>query len=63
MAEMTPQVCEVLEKALALSTQDRGLVIDRLIASLDEGPAEDAPAPATCNPPCPALGLRLFSPR
>jgi len=31
---------EVLEKALALSTQDRGLIIDRLIESLDEGPAE-----------------------
>lgn len=41
MARMTPQVSEVLEKALALSTQDRGLVIDRLIASLDEGPAEE----------------------
>jgi putative addiction module component (TIGR02574 family) len=41
MAEMTREVSEVLEKALALSTQDRGLVIDRLIASLDEGPAEE----------------------
>jgi putative addiction module component (TIGR02574 family) len=35
-----PQVSEGLEKALALSTQDRGLLIDRLIQSLDEGPAE-----------------------
>jgi putative addiction module component (TIGR02574 family) len=41
MAEITPQMSEVLEKALALSTQERGLVIDRLIASLDEAPAED----------------------
>ncbi|MBI3485122.1 MAG: addiction module protein [Acidobacteria bacterium] len=41
MAEITREVSEVLEKALALSTQDRGLVIDRLIASLDEGPAEE----------------------
>jgi putative addiction module component (TIGR02574 family) len=41
MAEMTPQVSEVLEKALALSTQERGLLIDHLIESLDEGPAED----------------------
>jgi len=41
MAEMTPQVSEVLEKALALSTQERGLLIDRLIESLDEGPAEE----------------------
>jgi len=41
MAQMTPQVSEVLEKALTLSTQDRGLLIDRLIGSLDEGPAEE----------------------
>jgi len=40
MAQMTPQVSEVLEKALKLSTQERGLLIDRLIESLDEGPAE-----------------------
>ncbi|MBZ5655598.1 MAG: addiction module protein [Acidobacteriia bacterium] len=38
---MTPQVSEVLEKALGLSTQERGLLIDRLIESLDEGPPED----------------------
>ena len=41
MAQMTPQVSEVLEKALTLSTQDRGLLIDRLIESLDEGPADE----------------------
>ncbi len=41
MAEMTPRVSEVLEKALALSTQERGLLIDHLIESLDEGPAEE----------------------
>ena len=41
MARMTPQVSEVLERALALSTQDRGLIIDRLIESLDDGPAEE----------------------
>jgi putative addiction module component (TIGR02574 family) len=41
MAEMTPQVSEVLEKALALSTQERGLLIDHLIESLDEAPAEE----------------------
>ena len=41
MAEMTPQVSEVLEKALALSTQERGLLIDHLIESLDEGPVEE----------------------
>jgi putative addiction module component (TIGR02574 family) len=38
MAQMTPQVSEVLEKALTLSEQERGLLIDRLIASLDDGP-------------------------
>jgi putative addiction module component (TIGR02574 family) len=41
MAEMTPQVSEVLGKALALSTHERGLLIDHLIESLDEGPAEE----------------------
>jgi putative addiction module component (TIGR02574 family) len=40
MPQMTPQVSEVLEKALTLSTQERGLLIDRLIESLDEGPSE-----------------------
>jgi putative addiction module component (TIGR02574 family) len=41
MAEMTPRVSEVLEKALTLSTQERGLLIDQLIESLDEGPVEE----------------------
>ena len=41
MAEMTPQASEVLEKAMALSSQERGLLIDHLIESLDEGPAEE----------------------
>lgn len=41
MPQLTPQVSEVLEKALALSTQDRGLIIDRLIESLDDEPAEE----------------------
>jgi putative addiction module component (TIGR02574 family) len=41
MAQMTPQVSEVLEKALTLSTQERGLLIDRLVESLDEGPSEE----------------------
>jgi len=41
MAQVTPQLSELLEKALALSTQDRGMLIDRLIASLDEEPAEE----------------------
>jgi putative addiction module component (TIGR02574 family) len=41
MVPMTPQVSEVLEQALTLSTQERGMIIDRLIESLDEGPAEE----------------------
>jgi putative addiction module component (TIGR02574 family) len=41
MPQMTPQVSEVLEKALTLSTQERGLLIDRLIESLDEGHPEE----------------------
>jgi putative addiction module component (TIGR02574 family) len=41
MAQIAPEVSRVLEKALALSTRDRGLLIDRLIASLDDGPAEE----------------------
>ena len=41
MAQMTPQASEVLEKALALSTQERGLLIDHLVEGLDEGPAEE----------------------
>jgi putative addiction module component (TIGR02574 family) len=40
MAKLTPQVLELLEKALALSTQERGLLIDRLVASLDDEPSE-----------------------
>ncbi|MGC2647376.1 MAG: addiction module protein [Candidatus Sulfotelmatobacter sp.] len=41
MAQMTPQVSELLEKALSLSTHERGLLIDRLVESLDDGPAEE----------------------
>lgn len=41
MSQVTPQVSQLLEKALALSAEERGVLIDRLIASLDEGPADD----------------------
>jgi putative addiction module component (TIGR02574 family) len=41
MAQMTPQLSDLLEKALTLSPQDRGLLINRLIESLDEAPAEE----------------------
>jgi putative addiction module component (TIGR02574 family) len=40
MAQMTPQVSELLEKAMALSSEERGLLIDRLVESLDDGPAD-----------------------
>jgi len=38
---MTPQASEVLEKALSLSSHERGFLIDRLIESLDEGAPEE----------------------
>jgi len=41
MAQMTPQVSEVLEKALTLSIQERELLIDRLVESLEDEPAEE----------------------
>jgi putative addiction module component (TIGR02574 family) len=41
MAQMTPQVSELLEKALTLSSHERGLLIDRLVESLDDEPAEE----------------------
>ena len=40
MAQMSPELSRVLEQALALSTQERGLIIDRLIKSLDDEPSE-----------------------
>jgi len=40
MAHLTPQASDLLEKALSLSTQERGLIIDRLIESLDEAPPD-----------------------
>jgi putative addiction module component (TIGR02574 family) len=41
MAQMSTQVSELLERALTLSTQERGLLIDRLIETLDNEPAEE----------------------
>jgi putative addiction module component (TIGR02574 family) len=41
MAQMTPQISELLEKAMALSSEERGLLIDRLVESLDDGPADE----------------------
>jgi putative addiction module component (TIGR02574 family) len=41
MAQMSPQVSEVLAKALSLSEQERELLIDRLSESLHSEPAEE----------------------
>jgi putative addiction module component (TIGR02574 family) len=41
MAQMRPQVSELLEKALALSTEERRLLVSRLGATLDEEGAEE----------------------
>ena len=41
MSHLSPQAAELIEKALALSAQDRGLIIGRLMESLDEAPAEE----------------------
>jgi putative addiction module component (TIGR02574 family) len=42
MAQMTPQVSELLEKALELSEQERELLVDRLVWSLANEPAEES---------------------
>ena len=41
MAQMNPKVAEVLDKAMALSIDERGLLIDRLVESLDDAPPEE----------------------
>jgi putative addiction module component (TIGR02574 family) len=41
MAQMTPQVSELLERALTLSAQERGMLIDRLFETLDNEPTEE----------------------
>jgi putative addiction module component (TIGR02574 family) len=41
MSQLTPQVSELLEKAMALSSQERGMLIDRLVESLDDEPGEE----------------------
>ncbi len=42
MAQMTPQVSDLLEKALELSEQGRSLLIDRLVESLASEPADES---------------------
>jgi putative addiction module component (TIGR02574 family) len=41
MAQMSPKVAEVLDKALELSSYERGLRIDRLVESLDDPPPDE----------------------
>jgi putative addiction module component (TIGR02574 family) len=40
MPRMTPEASEVLAKAMQLSSHERELLIDQLVESLDEEPAE-----------------------
>ena len=46
MSGITPEASQVLERALDLSTEDRGALIARLIASLDDDSLDDAPIEA-----------------
>jgi putative addiction module component (TIGR02574 family) len=41
MAQMNPRLAEVLDKALELSSHERGLLIDRLVESLDDAPPDE----------------------
>jgi putative addiction module component (TIGR02574 family) len=41
MAQMNPKLAEVLDKALELSSDERGLLIDRLVESLDDAPPDE----------------------
>ena len=41
MPQISPQAAELLDKVLALSVEDRGVIIDRLVESLDAGPVEE----------------------
>ena len=40
MSRMTPEASEILAKAMQLTSHERGLLIDQLIDSLDEGPVD-----------------------
>lgn len=41
MPNISQQAAEILDKAKALSSHERGQLIDRLVATLDDGPAEE----------------------
>ena len=38
---MSPKVAEILEKAMEPSIQERGVLIDRLTETLDDGPPDE----------------------
>ena len=40
MAELTREASEVLAKAMQLTQQERGLLIDQLIETLDDAPPD-----------------------
>jgi putative addiction module component (TIGR02574 family) len=46
MANMTPEMSDVLARAKQLSAHERELLIDRLVESLDQDPAEQGVAEA-----------------
>ena len=41
MPQISPQAAELLDKVLSLSVEDRGVIIGRLVESLDDEPAEE----------------------
>ncbi|HKW17824.1 MAG TPA: addiction module protein [Terriglobales bacterium] len=41
MPHISPQAAEILDKALALTIEERGMLIDGLVESLDDAPAEE----------------------
>ena len=49
MAPMSQKVAEVLDKAMALSSHERGFLIDRLVESLDDAPPDEGVDEAWAN--------------
>jgi putative addiction module component (TIGR02574 family) len=42
MPKLTSKAAEILEKAMELSSEERGLIASRLTASLDEDPPDES---------------------
>ncbi len=49
MPQISQQAAELLDKVLALSVEDRGVIIGRLVESLDDEPAEEGVEAAWSN--------------